>query len=303
MSMVVHLMALIALALWSVDASPVRGQVELVGTPAEAEPEAFVQMLTPAEPVDDLDELLSQAAGDMTDLPDGSDLALQDFNTDITAPGSFDFSRDVIPNGELMQELGGGAGSGEGGGGSGGLGPGLEIGNMMQFVERLQRAGAKTGDVQISLIWDNFNDLDLHVITPRNENIFFGHRRSRCRGELDVDMNAGVGTSREPVENIYWGKGKAPFGKFRVAVHHFRNHGAPDPTPFELRVLVDGKTEVIKGEISLGSPRLIMYEFERKPGDGLLRSGPASVSAPSPNDDFPLLSGRRYSPSNLLEND
>ncbi|QDU31900.1 hypothetical protein ETAA8_70620 [Anatilimnocola aggregata] len=301
-SMVVHLLLLIGLALWGLNDTPKRGHVELSAAPTDAEPEPFVQMLAPAEPVADLDEILSQMSGDMTDLPDADKLALENFSTTADAPGSFDFSRDVIPNGQLMQELGGGVGNGEAGGGTGGLGAGLEIGNMLQFVERLQRAGAKSGDVQISLIWDNYNDLDLHVITPRNENIFFGHRRSRCKGELDVDMNAGAGTTREPVENVYWGKGKAPLGKFRVGVHHFRNHGDADPTPFELRIVVDGKTEIVTGEISAGSPRLIMYEFERKASDRILNQGPASQASPSPNDESPLLSRRRFSPANALEN-
>lgn len=187
---------------------------------------------------------------------------------------------------QLLQSIGGGQG---GGGGRGGIGPGLGEGNMMQFVERLQRAGAKGGDIQVSLIWDNFNDLDLHVITPRGENIFFAHRRSRCRGELDVDMNAGVGTTREPVENIYWGKGKAPLGKFKVAVHHYHNHGEPDPTPFEVRIIVDGQTTVVYGETSFGDRRKIVHEFERT----ALSRGRASVSSPSPNEDLPLMAGQR----------
>ena len=167
-----------------------------------------------------------------------------------------------------------------GGGGSGGIG--ADLGVLRQFTQRLSRAGAKGGDVQISLIWDNYNDLDLHVITPRGENIFFGHRSSRCRGELDVDMNAGGPVTQEPVENIYWGKGKAPNGKFRVAVHHYRNHGDPDPTKYELRIVVDGETKVINGEISFGSPRMIVYEFER----GGNKPTPAKPSGPS-----------RYSPA------
>jgi hypothetical protein len=317
-SMVVHLLGLIALAAWNIGQPAEHGQVQLTASTSVLEPEAVVELLPEME-LATAEELFPEAAGDATDLPDMTDVeSLAAFNEDIVAPGSYSATDVVVPSGELMQEIGGGLGDEVGGGGSGGAGRGIDVGEMMTFVDRLNRAGAKTGDIQISLIWNNYNDLDLHVITPRNENIFFGHRRSRCAGILDVDMNAGGGTSREPVENIYWPKGRAPYGKFKVAVHHYRNHGDPDPTQFEMRVIVDGKVEILSGETSAGNPRLIIYEFERTRES----SGPASKTNPSPNDtapsrktlprdplssgsprsNSPLLS-RRNSPNKLVESD
>jgi ribosomal protein S27E len=64
-----------------------------------------------------------------------------------------------------------------------------------EFAQRLEKAGAKSGDVQITLIWFNVNDLDLHCIEPGGGEIYFGRRRSRSGGELDVDMNAAGGMS------------------------------------------------------------------------------------------------------------
>lgn len=116
------------------------------------------------------------------------------------------------------------------------------------FSERLRQAGARSGDVQISLEWQNVNDLDLHVFDPRGEEIFFNHRQSVSGGNLDVDMNATYITSR-PVENVYWPLRGAPRGTYRVDVVHFANHGAADPTVFTIRVLNKGKVTHYRGQI------------------------------------------------------
>jgi hypothetical protein len=116
------------------------------------------------------------------------------------------------------------------------------------FSERLRQAGARSGDVQVSLEWKNINDLDLHVIDPSGERIFYNHRDSQSGGHLDVDMNASQLTQR-PVENVYWPERGAPRGVYKVEVMHFANHGAPDPTQFTVRVINKGQTSYYRGYI------------------------------------------------------
>ena len=105
-------------------------------------------------------------------------------------------------------------------------------------------------DVRISLVWDNRNDLDLHVITPDGEEIFYGHTRSVCGGELDVDRNVS-GETTTPVENTRWPKGTAPAGTYKVVVRNFRFH-EPDraPTPFRVEIEVGGELLFDEGVIS-----------------------------------------------------
>lgn len=133
-----------------------------------------------------------------------------------------------------------------------------------EFRHRLEREGAKSGDVQVSLKWHNYNDLDLHVICPSGELIYFSNKRSRCHGELDVDMNV-TPTSVEPVENVRWLPGEAPDGHYQVYVHHYRNHGqhgCQDPTAYQVGVLVGGLAQEFQGRISHGEPPQLVYEFD-----------------------------------------
>jgi hypothetical protein len=137
--------------------------------------------------------------------------------------------------------------------------------NVDEFAERLAREGAKTGDVQISLIWNNFNDLDLHVVCPSGERIFFDNRNSKCGGELDVDMNVKP-ASRKPVENVYWPEDKAPRGTYKIYIHHYAKHNKgfrsnKDPTEFRLLVDMEGSKKEFKGEISNGEPLRLVAEL------------------------------------------
>jgi hypothetical protein len=130
------------------------------------------------------------------------------------------------------------------------------------FEAKLKAAGAKSGDVQISLEWSNGNDLDLWVICPSGEKIFFGHRHSACRGNLDVDMNAGGVDSLTPVENVFWPPRRAPRGRYQVYVHHYSSHGFPDPSRFRVRIKNGGKVKDFTGAVSRGQPATVVHTFQ-----------------------------------------
>ena len=131
-----------------------------------------------------------------------------------------------------------------------------------EFQQRLQKAGAKSGDVQISLIWNNGNDLDLHCVDPRGEEIFYAHAHSASGGQLDVDANGGGAMTNAPVENIFWPRGKAPKGKYRVSVVHYAAQGGADPTKYDVNVLAEGKRKEYSGQISSGDSQRLICEFE-----------------------------------------
>ena len=152
---------------------------------------------------------------------------------------------------------------------SGEVSPVLVFNNELE--QRLKREEAQSGDVRISLMWDNSNDLDLHCIDPNGERIFFNHKRSRSGGELDVDMNAQPPYSREPVENIYWPKDRAPAGKYRVEVNHYAIHAQINTTKYTVGVKHGDAVKEFTGAVANQDTDTV-YEFDLAPESERRRS-------------------------------
>jgi len=135
---------------------------------------------------------------------------------------------------------------------------------MSELQARLEREGAQSSDVQVSLMWNNYNDLDLHVVCPSGERIHGGNKKSDCGGELDVDANVRAET-RKPVENVFWEEGSAPAGKYQVYVHYYKKHNkrrSKDPTKFQLIVNAGNDLLEFSGELSTGDPIMLVTEFD-----------------------------------------
>lgn len=148
-----------------------------------------------------------------------------------------------------------------------------------EYVQRQEREGAKSGDVQITLIWDNLNDLDLHCVNPAQDHIYFRNKKSAAGGELDVDMNARFPYTDKPVENVFFPTNGAPLGTYKVMVHHYAVHGAPDPTPYRVAIKANGKIAEHRGAISYGDPTNHVASFTvepPKPTSSLLNSAVAT---------------------------
>lgn len=111
-------------------------------------------------------------------------------------------------------------------------------GNVADSIkERVKRAGGKVDGaaLRVSLSWFNYDDLDLHIFEPPGRGVHaaggricFASKRGWTGGALDVDMNAGHGTTREAVENVVWST-KPPDGTYRVVVNNYAQRETSNP--------------------------------------------------------------------------
>ena len=128
--------------------------------------------------------------------------------------------------------------------------------------KRLIREGGKSGSVQVSLAWDDYNDLDLHLFTPSGERIYFNNKNSECGGELDVDMNVKP-VSDSPVENVVWVT-NPPMGTYKVGVHFYKYHRKRKTNrtcKYRIRVSLYGKTQEYSGTIKYGRAMQMVTGF------------------------------------------
>lgn len=129
-------------------------------------------------------------------------------------------------------------------------------GNITDSIkEKVKKAGGNVTNakLRVSLAWFNYDDLDIHVIEPDGKHIYFRDKM----GKLDVDMNAGGGSTRTPVENVSWtpsGPSRLKDGTYRVYVHQWAqretsNAGCVIEVENEGRITQLSYPKVLKGEV------------------------------------------------------
>lgn len=141
--------------------------------------------------------------------------------------------------------------------------------------ERVKAAGGNVdGILRVSLSWHNYDDLDLHVWEPAGGSYI---NFTNCRkpaiapssGQLDVDMNAGSGTSRSPVENITWTDSRRMLeGKYRVGVHNYAARETKD-LGFTVQIECGGEVfdfEFPKNPRNQTMQQIVEFEFSKTKG-------------------------------------
>lgn len=143
--------------------------------------------------------------------------------------------------------------------------------------ERVKSAGGNVdGFLRISLAWNNGDDLDLHMRTPKGNHMYYGSRR-HAGAELDIDMNGmDKYDDQHPVENIIFAnEATAQEGIYKVWVNQF-NRRSTDRVGFTVQL--DHKGEQYEfnhpREHRYGDVDVVTFRYTRKGGVEIIESMP-----------------------------
>lgn len=143
-------------------------------------------------------------------------------------------------------------------------------GNITDSIkERVKIAGGNVTNVglRVSLAWFNFDDLDLHCVDPSGYHHYFGSRYNdrNCYCYLDVDMNAGYGTTNTPVENISFPKGRVRDGVYKFHVNQFNKRSASD-VGFEIEIECQGQVVNFSHVMAVGMKQDVRFTIHVENG-------------------------------------
>lgn len=130
----------------------------------------------------------------------------------------------------------------------------LGDGSNGDMLGRLADAGAKTGDIQVSISWNNYNDIDLWLqyIGPnrQGEGIGWSNPGGSCGGCLDVDRNAHQNfLTLKPVENIFFTRPNIAYGRYVVRLNFYKIWDENLTTVVNVRIKIG--TEIINKTITM----------------------------------------------------
>jgi len=113
----------------------------------------------------------------------------------------------------------------------------------------------QSGDLRVNLQWYCKTDLDLHVIDPCGNEIYFSKRKATCKGgtgTLDLDANALFGTTSRPQENCYWLKPSQGIYTIKVVCFKWRER-SNNPISYNISIVdkhgrIDKKGTITPGQ-------------------------------------------------------
>ena len=108
-------------------------------------------------------------------------------------------------------------------------------------------SGQSSSRLQVSLSWSAPIDMDLHVKTPANTEIFWDNQSDGTGGSLDVDSNAQCVIDNIDQENISWGSTAPPLGTYTISPHLYSNCSQSGSFPYVVTINNNGVQSIVRG--------------------------------------------------------
>ena len=149
----------------------------------------------------------------------------------------------------------------------------LENGQVTKTIEKeVHYIETMPGAIEVKLAFSNSKDIDLHLLTPKGEHIYYGNRGGSYTDDegnsisygLDVDSNAGCHIDNINKENIYIPEELVEEGTYTVIVDMYKNCNSSIPTSWS--VVTRYKGELIEPETG-ENPAMGIYKAEAGSGD------------------------------------
>lgn len=128
-------------------------------------------------------------------------------------------------------------------------------------IDELRRDyGGSIGEVTITLAWQTTDDLDLHIVEPSGEIIYFENKVSRSGGRLDIDKNADDVLISNPIENVFY-ESSPPRGKYGISVHYYGANSGAARIPYKIYINIGGEQNQLSGTLYSVGDMHAVYEF------------------------------------------
>lgn len=133
-----------------------------------------------------------------------------------------------------------------------------EVVSNEEIDQRRSEAGGNVGALSISLAWNSTDDLDLMVVEPNGNQIWFKKKKSATGGHLDIDQNAEHSLpTNSPVENVYWAS--PPSGSYEILIWLYERRATANQQAIPITLQIkQGETSDLKNYLVNGNEESIL---------------------------------------------
>jgi len=118
----------------------------------------------------------------------------------------------------------------------------------MPVLQTLNVLPVGRGDLEVTLSMSLPTDLDLYVVEPNGNVIYYSNMRSFTSGQLDLDANAACRSNTNVrYEHIFWPEGQVPEGTYQVRVGNWANCVGGQSVSYQVIVQNCGDISVFDG--------------------------------------------------------